>query len=491
MTPRQTRELLFIIDEESGTPLYRQLYEQARDAIVQGRLAAGERLPSIRKLCTTLGISHTTVEQAYLQLSVEGYVRNVPRSGYVVEKLDTEFLRIPAPDNEPGVRRAEADRSRNAFYAENDAGAKARYDFSYANLQPSSFPVNTWRKLINDILYASTAPDMTRYTYTYEPNSLRRELARHLNQTRGVNCMPEQVVVQAGTDGALATVFQLLDSSQHVLGLEEPGYATVREVAQRMGFKLAAIPTDQGAEAFLEALRAQNPKVVFTTPSHQFPTGNVLQLEARIELLRWAREANAIIIEDDSCNEYRYNTSPIPSLQSLDSYNRVIYLGNVSKVLSPALRIAYLVLPPKFLGRYLRTFNFAHPAISWLEQETLARFFAEGHWDAHVRKMAKGNHRRHDLLFEALRHEFGDAVEISGEQAGMHLYVGVHNGMTQRELVHSAYEQGVNVYSTARFWFSRPAAQDKLMIGFSSIADEDIAPGVAALRRAWFPANMA
>ncbi|MDO4401124.1 MAG: PLP-dependent aminotransferase family protein [Coriobacteriia bacterium] len=485
MASKARRELLLTIDETSDEPRYRQVYAQICEAILQGRLNAGDKLPSIRKLSQTLQVSHTTIEQAYLQLSVEGYVRNVPRSGYVVETLDTAFLRIPAPDNEPGVRRAEADRSRNAFYAENAAGGQARFDFSYANLQPDSFPLKTWRTLTNDVLFANTAPDLARYSYTHEPNSLRRALARHLNQTRGVNCLPEQVVVQAGTDGAIATILQLLDREKHVVGLEEPGYATVREVAQRMGFKLVPIPSDQGLDAFLEALYRYNPKVVFTTPSHQFPTGNILPLEGRTELLKWAKKTNGIIIEDDSCNEYRYSTSPIPSLQSLDSSNRVIYLCNVSKVLSPALRIAYMVLPPKFLGRYLRVFNFAHPAVSWLDQEVLARFIAEGHWDAHVRKMAKGNHRRHDLLLQGLTEAFGDLVSISGADAGMHLYVGVKNGMTQRELVHSAYEQGANVYSTARFWFSKPADQDKLMLGFSAIADADIIPGVEALRRAW------
>lgn len=486
MSARQANDFLFALDAAAGEALYRQVYLQAREAIATGRLLKGERLPSIRKLSQTLGVSHTTIEQAYLQLSVEGYVRNVPRSGFIVEEIDTEFLRIPAPDNESGVLRAMADRSRNAFYAENLAGENAEYDFSYANLQPGSFPVKTWRKLIGDVLYASTSPELARYSYTHEPSALSRALARHLNQTRGVNCLPEQVVVQAGTDGALGTLFQMLDPGKHVIGLEEPGYPTVREVASRMGFKLAGVPTDKGAGAFMDALRRHKPKVVFTTPSHQFPTGKVLPLETRVELLKWAHDTNGIIIEDDSCNEYRYNTSPIPSLQSLDSHNRVVYLGNVSKVLSPALRIAYLVLPPKFLGRYLRTFNMAHPAVSWLDQEVLARFISEGHWSAHALKMAKSNHRRHDLLLEGLTREFGDAVEVSGQDAGMHLYVGVNNGMSQRELVTSAYKHGVKVYSTARFWFSRPADESKLMMGFSAIADEDIQPGIVALRRAWF-----
>ncbi len=225
---------------------------------------------------------------------------------------------------------------------------------------------------------------------------------------------------------------------------------------------------------------------MFTTPSHQFPTGTLLPIDARTRLLRWAEANDAFIIEDDSCNEFRYATRPVPSLQSLDAYGRVVYLGNVSKVLSPSLRIAYLVMPPKLLGRYWALFNSAHPPVSWLDQEVLARFIEQEYWDAHVRKTAKGNHERHDELLRCLHTEMDDGIDISGTDTGMHLYVTVHNGMTQSELLASAQREDAKVYGTTRMWFSKPAPENNVMIGFSAIAFEDIAPGVAALRRAWF-----
>ncbi|MBQ9068551.1 MAG: PLP-dependent aminotransferase family protein [Eggerthellaceae bacterium] len=480
------REILFTVDAASAQPLYRQVYEQARDAIVEGRLHAGERLPSIRKLATTLSLSHTTIEQAYLQLSVEGYVRNVPRSGYMVERLDTKFLRLPKMSNtEASVQRALDSRNTDAFAFENAAGGKARYDFSYANLPADSFPANTWRKIVADVLYAHTAPELAAYAYTHEPSPLRRQLAAHLARTRGVNCVADQVVPQAGTDGALATVLSLFDPHTHVFGMEEPGYATAIEVARRMGFTLSALPSDQGTDAFISSLDKKRPKVVFCTPSHQFPTGAVMPLEARTRLLQWAQAHNAYIVEDDSCNEYRYDTAPIPSLQSLDAYHRVVYLGNVSKVLSPALRVAYLVLPPKLLGRYLRLFNYAHPPIPYLEQEVLARFMEQGLWDAHVRRMAHAMHKRHDALLACLEDAMGDHLEISGKHAGMHFYVGVDNGMDQEELVAAAQREGAAVYSTRRMWFSHRKPAQRVMVGFSSIPPEDIPAGVAALKRAW------
>ena len=163
----------------------------------------------------------------------------------------------------------------------------------------------------------------------------------------------------------------------------------------------------------------------------------------------------------------------------------MIYLCNVSKALSPALRIAYAVLPPRLLARYWEVFNFAHPPVSWIEQEVLARFIAEGHWDAHVRRTAKGNHRRHDELLRCLRSEFGDSIDISGTDTGMHLYVSVNNDMSQNELLEHAIREGAKVYGTSRMYFSQPAPEGNVMIGFSAIALKDIAPGVAALKRAW------
>ncbi len=482
---RKRAEVLLHLDELSEKPLYQQIYEQIKDMVTSGQLAEGERLTSIRRLSADHGISHTTVEQAYLQLSVEGFVTNKPRSGYVVAHVDTEYFKLAREADYRAIRELEHARDRAAFYAENRSGGSARYDFSYANLQPDSFPVKIWRQLIDDVLYANTAPQLARYSYTDETCSLQVELTRLLARTRGVACAPEQVVVKPGTGEALATVLQLFDSNADVLGVEDPGYGTVHEVARRAGMSMVPLPVEHGVETMFEALETQHPKVVFTTPSHQFPTGMLLPLDARTRLLKWAEQNDAYIIEDDSCNEYRYATRPVPSLQSLDAFGRVIYLCNVSKVLSPSLRIAYAVLPPRMLERYWDLFNYAHPAVPWLEQEVLARFIAAGHWDAHVRKTAKGNHRRHDELLRCLNAAFGDAVDVSGADTGMHLYVTVHNGMDEPELVESALRNDAHVYGASRLRLDGGRPGSSVLIGFSSIAFEDIEPGVAQLRRAW------
>lgn len=478
--------LLFSLDQSSEVPLYQQIYQQVRDNIANGVLTEGDRLPSIRRLSKEQGISHITVEQAYLQLTVEGFVRSVPRSGYIVNHLDAQFLNLPRADHARAIEEIAQERNKDAFFAENDHGGSAHFDFSYANLQPDSFPTKIWRQLVNDVLYANFQPECARYQYTDETGTLSRELAVYLQQARAVNCVPEQIVPQAGTPEALITLLQLFDPRCDIIGMEEPGYATVQEVAARMGFSLVPLPVGRGHKAFLDAVERTSPKIVFTTPSHQFPTGHVLTMDARTRLLKWANAANSYIIEDDSCNEYRYETKPIPSLQSLDAFSRVIYLGNFSKALSPSMRIAYLVLPPDLLRKYLELFNYAHPSVPWLEQETLARFIGEGHWERHIRRMATDNHKRHDVLLACLHQEMGKGITLTGDEAGMHLFAQIHNGMTQDELIQTARNHDVNVYGTKRFWFSQPAPENCVIIGYSSISIEDIPAGVAAIKKAWF-----
>jgi len=258
--------ILLHIDETAEAPLYQQIYEQFRDAISSGKLLQGDRLMSIRKLSADLGVSHTTVEQAYLQLATEGLVINVPRSGYVVEHIDTAYMALDRAVDEQAIAEARSARSQNAFFAENRSGHGVRYDFSFANLQPDSFPVDIWRKLTNDVLYHAHCPELARYSNTDEPGALRDELARHLARTRGVNCLADQVIPQAGTSDALTTLLQLFDRRHDIVGIEEPGYQTMHEVARRLGFNMAPLPVDRGVEGFLRGLDAVKPRIIFTTP---------------------------------------------------------------------------------------------------------------------------------------------------------------------------------------------------------------------------------
>lgn len=486
---QRSAQMLFQLDRESKKPLYEQLSDQVRELIVSGQLKEGYKMPSVRGLSEELCISHTTAERFYMQLVAEGYLANVPRSGYVVESVDTSYFDHEPDDTVEEVRAILAARDADALRQENTAGMRALYDFSFANLRPGSFPSEVWRKLTADILYSKSADELTCYPSADYLDPLCVQLAEYLSNARGAKCVPEQIVVANATQHALTDLLILFSRDLHTIGMEEPGYCGAHDVFRRLGFRALPLPTDQGTEAFIGAVKESCPKLVFTTPSHQFPTGKVLPLEARVELLAWAHENNAYIIEDDACHEFRYATRPIPSLYSLDRHNRVVYLGTFSKALSPQVRVSYLVLPPKLLSRYHRVFHNMHPSVPWLTVKTLALFMERGHWDRQVRRQVALNRKAHNALVKALSENMGDHISVSGVDAGMHLYVQVHNGMTQRELLESARAQGANVYSTQRYWFSKKSPEDCVIIGFSAIRPDEIGPGVVALRQAWFPAK--
>lgn len=479
-------EILLQLDPSAKEPLYLQIYNQTCALITQGKLKEGDKMPSIRTLSSNLCISHATAERAYLQLGVEGYITSIPRSGYVVQHIDTSYFEQQPDDNSSLIEAIQASRDKDTLREENVSGNSARYDFSFANLQAGSFPLEVWRKLTSEVLYSLEAEELTHYPRATYVDPLCKELATYLSAARGVSCAPEQIVLANATQHALCDLLTLFSKDEHMVGMEEPGYGGAIDSFKRMGYQLISLPTTHGADAFIASIRQNKPKLIFTTPSHQFPTGTVLPLEARIELLQWAHENNAYIIEDDACHEFRYNTRPIPSLQSLDRHNRVIYLGTFSKSLSPEMRLSYYVLPPRLLVRYNKLFLNMHPSVPWVVRAVLATFIREGHLDRNIRRQVAANSKRHDLLVHCLQKEMGRSLSISGIDAGMHLYVTVHNGMTQSQLLESARGQGVNVYSTKRYWFSQAPSEQCVIVGFSAIALEDIPIGVEALKRAWF-----
>lgn len=486
LAARKVSDILVSLDRSSREPFYQQMYRAFADGIKDGLLVAGECLPSIRSLAQSLGVSHITVERAYLQLAVEGFVDNVPRVGYVVGAVDTSYFDGPGPST-PDSAQLRQIRARTPFFRESLPDARAAYDFSFTKLAPGSFPSKLWSRLTAEVLLDSDADLMCSYFLEDGPDLLARELARHLGLSRGVSCVPEQVVVRAGTKDALQTVFSLMGGDVKVVAREEPGYDTFAGVASMFGAQVFPLPVSEGWDGFIKALRQSHARLVFCAPSHQFPTGLVMPLACRVELLRWAAQNDAYIIEDDSCCEYRYRTQLLPSLQSLDRDRRVIYMGNVSKVLSPDLRIAYVVLPPQLLERYWTPGCFFASPVSRLTREALGRFMERGHWDRQVRRMQAGNSRRHDALVAHLNAMFGDRLELFGVDSGMHLYARFRGPLPEGGLFESALRQGARVYSTDAYWHAASAPSNEAIIGFSAIDEALIPAGVEALGRAWLP----
>lgn len=485
MQTRDAADLLIALDRTSKTPCFMQIYQHVRRLIEKGALREGWRLPSVRTLARSLDVSHITVENAYMQLKAEGYIRSKRGSGYEVEAIDVSYFEKERASNASAIeaiaKRWEERATRGA-----DLPLKpCRYDFSYYELPRGSFPQSSWAAFSRTAALDADPDLLCRYPSRIMPNRLQRALAEYLHRTRGVVCQPEQVMVAAASEGALGQILSLFDPATDRIGHEEPGWPIMAEAASDQGFAIVPVASDRGPQAYLDAIYQGGPRLVFATPSHQYPTGGLMGLETRIELLRMAAERDFYIIEDDSCNEYRYRTSPIPSLQSLDKSDRVIYLGNFSKVLSPGLRVAYFVLPPALLERYSLRYPAPFSSVSILLQETLARFIEDGFMDRQVRLMTASMRKRHDALLRCIEGAFGETIRLSGVDSGMHFLATVRNGMGQQQLQDSALEQDARIYRTEHLWFSHDAPPDQVMIGFSSIDVDDIGPGVEALRRAW------
>jgi GntR family transcriptional regulator/MocR family aminotransferase len=302
-----------------------------------------------------------------------------------------------------------------------------------------------------------------------------------------VRCFPEQVIIQAGTQVSIQNLVQLFDPAVDAVAMEEPGYDKIRVVFEQARFKVIACPTYEGVPLFMRSLAASAAKLCFVTPSNQFPTGAILPMQARLRLLEWAHATDAYVLEDDYCREFRYNAHPVPSLKSLDTNHRVIYMGTFSKTLSPALRVSYLILPPELLKCWNNHFSMINSAVPWLSQVVLRRFIEQGHYEKLIRRALTRNKQKYETLIAALNKHLGNRVELTDNGAGLHILVKVRDGRSQQELVHLAEEAGVGVYETSPYWMSAsPAQENHILIGFSSIRKEDIEPGIQALAKAWF-----
>ena len=498
------------VDPESKKALYLQIYEAIKSDITEGALKTGDKLMPIRKLAESLNVSRNTVENAYAQLLAEGYVISRSGSGYVV--CDVDFTPISEASAEKdraatGGGRARActpaaiGRVSPALAEEPCAGQSntphapaIEFDFTYGDRPRGSFPEVAWRKLTGDALF-SVDSRANAYGDALGEMELRREIARRIHATRGVNCEPEQVVLQAGTQAALGNLLDLFDPMRDGIAMENPGYDGATAVFRNRGFRITPLPLsvhlgDEAQAAYIRVLRASGAKLAFCTPSNQFPLGMTMPLSMRVQLIEWAAERDGYILEDDYCREFRYTERPIPSLQSLDTRDRVVYMGTLSKVLSPALRMSYVVLPPQLLDRWREKFARHYCPVPWLSQKVLYLFMSEGYWDRYTRATMTAYRKRRDTLMECLQREMGDAIEIFGGTAGLHLLVATCDGRGEGELLTAAETSGVRVYPTSGYWLPRHETDPCgrcVLVGFSSIEPELIPEGVHRLAQAWFP----
>lgn len=475
----------FRVDRAGDTPLFRQIYAQMRAAILSRALRAGARLPSTRELATRLAVSRTAVVAAYEQLLVEGYVTGKTGAGtYIAADLPEPFARTPPRPNKraSSAVRAGAPSARPARQVMDVTVHGDNRPFNPGRTLVDARTVAQWRKLTARSLRSFNVEHLG-YSDPQGMIALRRNVCGYLRAARAVRCDPEQVVITAGTQQAIDIVIRVLGGSGRDVWVEDPGYPLTHAALLAAGATVHPVPVDdKGIDVRAGRRLAPQARAAFVTPSHQFPTGVQLAMPRRLELLAWAREAGAWIVEDDYASEFRYGGWPLASLQGLDDGERVIYIGTLNKALFPGLRLGYAVLPPALLRSFVTARYLIDRQPSTLCQSIVADFMEEGHLAAHIRRMRAAYQDQRDTLVTALRRRLGDHLSVEPPDQGMHLVAYLRRGLSDRVIERAAREQGVIVRAMSRMYVTAPA-RSALMFGFSGYPRQTIGPAVAKLAK--------
>jgi GntR family transcriptional regulator/MocR family aminotransferase len=458
------------IDREAAAPLHRQVYAGFREAILRGDLAAGQQVPSSRALAAELEISRFPVLDAYSQLLAEGFFESRVGAGTFVSASLPRAAGQPKKSlDEPPSSRHTSHRS--ALFPPYDPNPWRFGWGAFGVHQPAldQFPFDLWSKLLSRHSRALQIPSPNiRGPLGLLP--FREAVCSYLRTARAVRCDPGQVMVVSGSQQALDITTRVLLDPGDEAWVEEPGYPLVRSLLLGSGCRPVPVPVDdEGLNVSAGTRMAPNARVAFVTPSHHYALGVTMSASRRFQLLEWSRRASAWIVEDDYDSEYRYDSMPIPSLQGLDTSDRVIYIGTFSKVFRPSLRLGYIVIPADLVDRFASVRFSMDIFPAFLFQEALTDFMRDGHFARHIRRMRSLYKARRAALVESLHAEFGDFLTIHGSEAGMHLTVTVPESFRAGE--GSAHcRGGINVSAHGGFSDSaRGGFSDSARGGFSDV----------------------
>lgn len=471
----------YSFDDRGMDSLYEHLYKQIKSDIVNGSLEKNEKLPSKRALASHLNVSVVTVENAYAQLLAEGYIYSKPKSGYYVCDLSSEQPAINKNGEE--IRNAKTEYTFHVNdthqtlledYEEKNVGAPYFADFVGNYTISENFPFSTWTKLVRETLMDSREKLMTRSHFggAFE---LRKAIADHLYQFRGMTVSPNQIIVGAGTEYLYGLIIQLL-GREGIYGVENPGYSKIQRIYEANGVRCCHIDMDENG-INIEALEKSGAEVVHISPSHHFPTGTVTSASRRYELLAWAAKSeNRYIIEDEYDSELRLVGKPIPALQSIDASDKVIYMNTFSKSLSSTIRISYMVLPMSLMVKYSKELGFYSCTVSNFEQYTLARFISEGYLEKHINRMRNYYRNYRDRILNCIRaHENFDRLSIYEENSGLHFLLSVDTAYSDKEMVERAARKGINISCVSQYYHGDSAKDSHmLVINYSGIHEDRV-----------------
>lgn len=461
------------LEHKSGVPMYLQIYQFLAAEIKAGHLRCREKLPSGRELAQDLGVSRNTINMAYAQLESEGYIEAVPKSGYFVRRID-ELQDIHMQENSVWTEQTAPVRLAKE--------PECLVDFSPFGIDLEHAPYARWQKVMRETMQDNTT-ELFRNGDSQGDYALREAIRDYLHRSRGVNCRAEQIIIGAGTDYLLMLLTRLLPGYTEI-AMENPVYQQAYRVFHNFNYKIDPIPLDKnGLE--IEALRRTEARLVFVTPSHQFPLGIVMPINRRLQLLNWAYEdTGRYIIEDDYDSEFRYQGKPIPALQGMDKKGRVIYMGTLSKAIAPSIRIGYVVLPPELCEVYHTQASFLATTVSRIEQESLRRFIEDGYFERHLNRMRSIYRGKHDCILELLG-ELTSCV-CEGYSAGLHLLLKFPKERYREEvLVQQAAEAGVKVYPLSSYYITGKPEQPTVLLGYANLSEEAMRRGIRILQDVW------
>ena len=471
------------VERDNGTPIFRQLYLQIRAAILSLTLAPGTRLPSTRGLASRLRLARASVVSAYEQLLAEGYLEGKIGSGtYISSDLPERLERRPVartPATTTRHPRMPAPATRLERLAQSTGETDTR-PFAMGRCRVDARTVETWRRLTQRAL-RGLGPSHLGYSDARGLPELCQTLCDYVKAARAVRCEPEQIVVTAGTQQAVDLAIRVLLEPGDEAWVEDPGYPMTRAALLAAGVRARAVPVDgHGLDVTAGRRTAPKARAAFVTPSNHYPLGVVLSMPRRLELLAWAREAGAWIVEDDFDSEFRYAGRPLASLQGLDDGERVIYTGTFNKVLFPGLRIGFAVVPFPLLRAFVtaRYLIDRHPPS--LSQAVAAEFMRQGHFTTHLRRMRQIYREQRDTLARELEHRAGGELVLDVPDHGMHLVAYLRHGRADVAVERAADAYGVVVRAISSLYTAAPP-RSGLLLGFTGFAPETIAPAVARL----------
>lgn len=450
--------LTYSFKNTDGESMYEYLYRCIRDDIMDRKIKAGEKLPSKRVFAKNLDVSTITVENAYAQLAAEGYIYSIPKKGYFVSEIDEDYFNQDTASDKPSI----TSEPRTEYTA----------DFANNSIAHELFPFSVWTKLLREITSSESRSHLLVSSSPSGVLPLRQAIAKHLYEFRGMQVDAEQIIIGAGTEYLYSLIIQLLGRDR-VFGLEDPGYTRLNKIYTSNGAGVRHIPMD-GNGIIIHALEETDVDIMHVSPSHHYPTGISIPINRRYELLGWAAgDSNRYIIEDDYDCEFRLYGKPIPTLQSIDVMDKVIYINTFSKSLAPSFRISYMVLPKSLIEIFREKLGFYSCTVSTFEQYTLAEFINRGYFEKHINRMRNFYRNKQNAIIQQLKSScIAPFISIHQENEGLHFLLKINADISDTQLEAQALDKGIKITCLSEFYESHECSEHSIVLNYSGIDSE-------------------